>query len=408
MYLKKTALTLSIATALLLSACGGDNNDDQHAEGGISGTGVAVGTITAFGSIWVNGVRYDVSDSRFTRNGEAASGQGEYRIGEVVTIEGTVNADGVSGTAKSVDFNAALNGTVSKASTDGNSIEILGQTVITSAQTIFHGFRTLNALKVGNVVEVSGYLLQDKIQATSITLKQQAFSDGQSTLEVKGTVSNVNLNAQTFQLGQLLVDYATARLELPTSAPQAGQYVEVESRQAVVNNRLVASSVELEDERPVFDAGLELELEGLVTEFTSSVQFKVNGQPVITNANTRFEHGIAADIKLNTLLEVEGRVNSNGELIAEEISFQQRSEADSREVEGFITAINQNTKEILVQGVTVLVDNRTTLIDEVNDRDISIQFSDLKVNDFVDIDGSRLNDGRILALKVERELPDND
>lgn len=406
MHLKQ--IVLGMATCLVLSACGDGGGNTQLTEGGISGTGISFGTITGFGSIWVNGVRYDVSNARFTRDGATASGQAEYRIGEVVTIKGAVNVDGVSGKAESVEFDDILEGTVSQVSTDGKTFDVLGQTVTASALTAFYGFGELTELQVGNVVEISGYGLQGGISATSITLKQSTFAANESMLEVKGTISNVDLNAQTFQLGQLEVDYANATLELPGNAPQAGQYVEVKSNQALQGSLLVASSIEVEDERPVFGSGQELELEGVVTAFTSLVQFEVNGQPVTTTASTRFEHGIAADVKLNTLLEVDGRVDSDGVLIAEEVSLKQRSSADASELEGRITALNTATQEIMIQGEIVLVDNRTTLIDDVNEQHTSIQFADLKVNDFIEIDGSRLNDGRILALKIEREAPETD
>ena len=402
MHLKRIAL--SVVTCFLLSSCA-DSGNTQLSEGGIGGTGISMGTITGFGSIWVNGVRYDVSAASFTRDGIAASGQNDYRIGEVVTINGTVNADGVSGKASSVEFDDILEGTVSKASTDGVIIEVLGQTVTKDALTVLHGFAALTELQVGNVVEVSGYTLPGGIRATSIVLKQSTFTANESMLEIKGTISAVDTNAKTFNLGQWLVDYANASLDLPGSAPQAGQYVEVKSTQALQGNRLIAASVELEDERPEFDSGQELELEGVVTAFTSSVQFSVNGQPVITDANTRFENGIAADIRLDTLLEVEGSINAQGVLVAEEVSLKQRSESGAQELEGLITALNPATQEIIIQNVTVLVDNSTRLLDEQNERYVSIGFTDLKVNDFIEINGSRLNDGRLLALKIEREEP---
>ncbi|MGB0847927.1 MAG: DUF5666 domain-containing protein [Thiolinea sp.] len=404
MFLKRAAL--SAVTCCLLSAC--MSGDLQLSEGGIGGTGIAFGTITGFGSIWVNGVRYDVSNASFTRDGASASGQGDYRIGEVVTINGSVNADGVSGTASSVEFDDLLEGPVSTASTDGSTISILGQTVRTDAHTVLHGFAALQALQAGNVVEVSGYRVASEIRATSITLKQSTFTANQSMLEVKGTVGAVDLVARTFVLGQWLVDYTNASLELPGNMPQTGQYVEVKSAQAPQGNRLLATEVELEDERPVFGSGAEVELEGIVTAFTSSVQFSVNGQPVITNASTRFKYGIPADVQLNTQLEVEGTIDANGVLVAEEVSLQQRSESDSSELEGRITALNAATQEIMLSGMTIVVDSRTSLVAEINDRYVSLQFADLRVNDLIEVDGSRLNDGRILALKIERKTDEQD
>jgi len=400
-------LIATVVTSLLLTSCGGGALN--LSEGGIGGSGFSIGKITAFGSIWVNGVRYDVSQAQFTRDGAAASGQGDYRIGETVTIGGSVNADGVSGVANSVVFKDALEGTVTAASSDGVMIIVMGQTVLTDALTVFHGFVLLTDLQFDNVVEISGsYDANGLLKATSITLKQTTFTPGESILEVKGTLRDVDLNAKTFTLGSLLIDYSIATLNLSGTSPMAGQYVEVKSLQALQGNTLIASEVELEDEFQQFGEGQEIELEGFVTSFTDANHFSVNGQAVITNGSTQFENGSAADIALNALIEVEGQIDSNGILIAEEVSLKQGSSADEVELEGFITMLNQATREFTVSGVTVLVDNSTSIQDETNDSERSIQFSNLSTNDDVKVKGTRLSDGRVLALRIERESPEGD
>ena len=404
MKLKRTLL--SAATCLLLSSCGGgDMLTAGIGGGGIGGTGISMGTIAGFGSIWVNGVRYDVSNASFTRDGASVSGQGDYRIGEVVTITGSVNADGVSGVANSVEYDDSLEGTVSAASTDGETLSVLGVTVRVDALTLLHGFNALTDLQAGNVVEISGYKQQDTIRATSIILKQATFTDNQSTIEIKGTVSDVDLIAKTFKLGTLVVDYASASLSMPNNLVTAGQFVEVKSRQAPQGNRLIASEVELKDEYPNYNNGQEVELEGLVTSFSSILQFSVNGQPTTTNASTTYEYGLASDVQLNSLVEVKGTINSNGVLLAEEVSLKQGNQSDSLEIEGRITTIDLAAMTLMVNGVTISVDNHTSLFDEINDRYVTIQVSDLRINDYVEVDSSLLSDGRTLALKIERESP---
>jgi len=396
-----------ITASLLLTSCGGGALN--LTEGGIGGSGYSIGSITAFGSIWVNGVRYDVSQAQFIRDGSIASGQNDYRIGELVTIGGFVNADGVSGTATSVEFKDALEGSVTASSRDGSTITVMGKTILTDALSVFHGFTLLTDLQYGNVVEISGrYDANGLLKATSITLLQTSFTPNESMLEVKGFISNVDLAAQTFDLDQLIIDYSAASLDLPNNTPANGQYVEVKSLQALRNTTLIASEVGLESEYQQFDEGQELELEGLVTALISSAQFTVNGQSVETNAGTRFEYGTANDIVLNALIEVEGQINVNGILIAEEVSLKQSGQTDAVELEGPITMINQATQEITLQGVTVLIDGSTSLQSEVNDQETSIQFSDLQLNDFVEVDGTRLSNGSILALRIEREFPGED
>jgi hypothetical protein len=124
----------------------------------------------------------------------------------------------------------------------------------------------------------------------------------------------------------------------------------------------------------------------------------------VTNSSTRFEHGTSADIKLNSLLEVEGDINASGVLIATEVSIKQSDSDTSSELEGRILALDQVDRTLILESSTVvLVDNNTRITEEVNDRYISLSFEDLRVNDEIEMYGSRLNDGRILALSIERE-----
>ena len=67
----------------LLWACTAE--DDQLAEGGIGGTGITSGPINGFGSIIVNGVRFDVAQAEILFNGVAAVEQ-RLRPGMVVQV----------------------------------------------------------------------------------------------------------------------------------------------------------------------------------------------------------------------------------------------------------------------------------------------------------------------------------
>jgi hypothetical protein len=64
-----------------------------------------------------------------------------------------------------------------------------------------------------------------------------------------------------------------------------------------------------------------MEIEGIITEIVSANIFSVNGQRVRTTSETRFENGTKTDIEVNTGVEVEGVVDTNGSLIAEEVEF---------------------------------------------------------------------------------------
>ncbi|MGB5600646.1 MAG: DUF5666 domain-containing protein [Thiothrix litoralis] len=318
--MKIRAMVVSMLLAVLLVACVGSNSL-QLATGGIGGTGIASGPITGFGSIFVNGVEYEIDTATLTRNGHPATGQNEYRIGEYVVVKGTVNADGLTGTATEVAFSNELEGTVTAETTDGVSIGIMGQVIRTNALTVFHGFTQLAELAVDNVVEVSGVRDgQDVLLATSMTLKQLRYEPGTVT-ELKGLVRQLDAVNKTFLIGGLLVDYSTAVWKDFGAATLAnGQYVEAKTRQVLQGNRLLAYEIELENEYDHYDNGAKVELEGVVTRFVSIADFSVNRQAVVTTATTEFEDGAASALRLNALVEVEGQINAQGILVADEVS----------------------------------------------------------------------------------------
>ena len=197
-----------------LNSCGGGIDVASNGSDGITGTGVTAGRVTSFGSIYVNGIKFDVDSATFSRDGAASSGQSEYSVGEYVVIKGSVDDSdpaNPTGTAEEVIFEDILDGEVTEASADNLTIKVLGQSIeIDSNTTLLDDrdgstsdtFPNLTDLIVGNMVEVSGVRDADGlIKATSIKLKEDSFVVGESENEIKGTVSSLNTSDETFMLG---------------------------------------------------------------------------------------------------------------------------------------------------------------------------------------------------------------
>ena len=131
--------------AIFLAACGGGGSSSAPAPDpdpnpggpvqGITGTGFAVGPITGFGSVIVNGVTYDTDSATFTRDGLAAT-QSDFSVGQFVIVSGTID-DSTSGTADTVIFDDNVDGPVTSVDDVARSFVILGQTVLVSATTSF-------------------------------------------------------------------------------------------------------------------------------------------------------------------------------------------------------------------------------------------------------------------------------
>ena len=391
---------LILTSSLLMTACA----ETQLAEGGIGGTGISVGPITGFGSIIQNGVRYDVSQAHFIRDGVVVANQSQYRVGEIVKINGTINADGVTGQATQVDYGSLLQGQITALGTDGKSIYVLNQLVRTDSLTVFHGIKLLTDLSLGNVVQISGARdAQGVIRANSLTRQQTSFIAGTSSQLIEGRITKVDPLTHTLVVNGLSIDYSHV---VPNTLPTVNQYVRVTSKEGLQNNSLVASNYTMAQEFVEFTQGEEAELEGLVTAFISTSRFAINGQLVVTTAETEFENSMPADIKLNALIEAEGRINTQGELVAEEVSVRQASTTQTRELEGKVAEINYNTQTFKLLSNTFLVDASTIILHKAEDQETSLRFTDLHLNDHLEIKARQLADGRLLALRIERDVED--
>ena len=130
---------LNVLLILLLPvgfvSCGAND----YAGGGIGGTGISVGKITASGTgtVDVNGIKFDTSNAAVTLDG-MTGGQSKLKRGMVVKIAGTFNPDGTTGVAANIEFKDILEGPVD--SVGSNTLIVLGQTVNVSSSTNYDDF----------------------------------------------------------------------------------------------------------------------------------------------------------------------------------------------------------------------------------------------------------------------------
>ncbi|MBI3609560.1 MAG: hypothetical protein HY204_02525 [Nitrospirae bacterium] len=305
-----------LLTAVISISCSGGGSSHTTASGGV------VGKITGFGSVFVNGVEFDTTGTTITKDGDAAA-QDDLAIGMVVTVHGTFNADGTTGSASSIEYKDDLEGVIQDINAPNLTLTVMSQKVVADAATRYENVGDFSGLNVGNVIEVSGFVNADgSIQATFIELKAPQHISG-TEIELKGKITSLDPLAMTFLIGDQKVDYSHATLE-PTGLVLAdGLYVEVKSTTGIDSaGALTASKVKAEDNSVGGSEGDELKIEGYVTRYVSATDFDINGQPVATTSLTTFKDGTAAMIGLNVLLEAEGTLDADGVLIAREISFE--------------------------------------------------------------------------------------
>ena len=302
------AALLAAALASLLSACGV----------GQDGTGAApdtqaTGVVTGFGSVVVDGVHYDLSGADISTDGTSGRSQGDLRVGMVVTVSGTLAADGNSGTAAKVVYESLLRGALDE--TPGTSaLRVLGQRITVDSTTVFEGVDTLADLRQLDALEVSGFTDPAGGFRATWVRKESTASPSQLT----GFISGVNGNM--VQLAGLNVNIANATLEgVSANGLAVGQRVRVLLQAPPAAGAAVATRLLL------LDAGLlgalrRQALHGLVNQWNpTALTLLLDRQNVRLSASTVFQEGTLADIGNGARIAVSGTRGNDGVLAAERV-----------------------------------------------------------------------------------------
>jgi Domain of unknown function (DUF5666) len=382
----KTLTTLAATAALaLLAACGGGGGSGTapppDGGNGTSASAIAYGTITAFGSVWVNGVEYETG-SAAVRFDDSPGGADDLRVGMVVRIDGS--ADDRSASAITVD--SAVKGRV-EAVLDANRMIVMGQTIRIDAQTLFDNGVVPAA---GDVVEVHGLVAGDGAIAAGYVERKSKLAD--PPFAVKGLVKNHDTVAQSFAIGALLVRYGagTTVSDLPGGSWN-GLQVEVKGTNCAgspVCGTLSASKVE--PDGLGVDTTPHTEFEGYVTLLTAD-GFVLGAQRVVVTPATRWEGGVASEVAVGTKLEVEGSI-AGGVLTAVKVSLR-----DNVRLEGNVTSVNAAAGTITLAGlpgVTIGVDSLTELEDLAS-------LSSLPLSSHVRVRGRSAGGSAVAASELE-------
>lgn len=392
---------MALLVAALLAGCGGGGGGGGTTAA-VSTTGTSTGTVSAFGSVYVNGVKYDTTGIPIRVNG-VASTQTALSVGDVVTVTGSSN--GITGVATSIEYWADVEGPISAVNAAGNTLTVFGQAVIVNNTTVFDGegvttttgLTGLTPLLVNNMIEVSGFRdANGAIVASRIEKKTANFVAG-AAVEVKGTVSNHT--ATTFMIGALTVNYVSAPAGLAN-----GVTVEVKGTAQLAAGPLAASIIEIEDSVAAPD-GNRGEIEGYITNFVSASNFKLSGQTV-NAANATFEHGTAANLADGVKVEVEGTM-SGGVLVASEVEFEESTTiAINIEIEALVEAITATSITLL--GQTFTYDVQTQMEDETSALSLNSGniVTRITTSSYVSVRGYKDSSGNLIATRIEvKALP---
>lgn len=391
--------------SLLLSCApgGGDTADT----GGMSGTGISQGAVTAFGSIYVNGIQWDVSNATVEFDGEVVSDT-DLRLGMVVRVESDFQVTGTTGIARSVFFDDSLEGPINTDPVDivpgglQKTFDVLGTTVVIhEIDTVYDGDAGFATLVADDVVEISGFVGDNgTIQATRVDLKGQFPAN--SDAELRDVVSNLIKNLDgtgSFNLRSVLVSYTTATaFEDVTLANLSNEdFIEAKGILRSTGSHLDATKIELEEQGLGDGNADEAEIEGVVSRLVSDTSFSVGGTKVdATNAD--FEP-LGFIVMNGSPVEVEGRL-VEGVLVANQV----KSEADDENVriEAAVVSIDSDARTLSILGLTVSADGQTQIQDS-QDEDGNFRFDEIQPGDWLQIRGRQTGSAAVLATLIERD-----
>jgi len=342
------------AAAALLAGCGGGGDTGTSSlpagNSGANTSSFAAGAISGFGSVIVNGVRFDDSAARIVDDDGRAGDSSALKLGMRVEIDGGAVSDDGTGpraAAKEIRFGSELVGPVAGVDATAKSLVILGQTVLVVDTTVIDdrlvgGFA---AITVGSLVEVHG--TRDAVTGaiTATRIEPTAAAAG---FKLRGVVAHLDSTAKTFTIGAALVSYAGVS---PVPANLAnGLIVRVRVQPTPVAGALVATRIDVAT--PRVDDANEAEIEGSITALTSSASFSVNGIAVDASSAT-FPQGTTG-LVLGAQVEVHG-TSSNGVVMASRVEVEDRAQrhAEGFELHGAITALDTGAKTFVLRGVSV-------------------------------------------------------
>ncbi|HEY8881262.1 MAG TPA: DUF5666 domain-containing protein [Roseateles sp.] len=316
------ALGCALSTAVLVACGGGGAAADAPAQAptapppsapAASTASVVDGTITGFGSVIIDGQRFDDSLAKVMfanrPDMQTAGTLGDLHTG--MRVQGDLK-DGV---LQNLVVNFALVGTVGAVDAAAGTLNVFGQTIKTTATgqlpTVFEGFSSLSQLAVGDLVKVSGTVAGDgSITATRIERKAK---DGTELFRISGAVQGLDTAAKTFALvgnTSVTVSYADAKL-LPTGAViENGKLVSVVATQAPASSGgksvLNASMVEVKA-RKLPDSS-DTTVGGPVSDFQSLSSLRIGDVLVDASTATLKEGTVAADVANGAQAQAHGSV----------------------------------------------------------------------------------------------------
>lgn len=326
--------TVVTSTSILLAACGAGSGSNTSSTPSVSDNtdistkSVALGSITGFGSVIVDGVIFNDATTTvtFETNPDLPSVQttSDLKLGMQVEMKHA------NGAASEIFVVSTLRGPVTAVDAVNSKLTVLGQSIsVTSTgveATALEGFASFADIKVNDWIEV--HAIENADGSFKATRIERESSSESTSIKIGGKLANLDATAKTFKLGAMTINYADASVR-PTGVVLANaQRVFVFSDAAPVGGVLSVKKLRVRDHRfPGIGSG---NVGGLITDFVSAANFLVAGVKIDASA-AKFENGSATDLLNGAAVRIKGSLK-DGVLMAVAVEFKGKSGAESGQV----------------------------------------------------------------------------
>lgn len=381
--------TFAALAASALVACGGVL---QLAE--IEGSGYSDGSASGYGSIYVNGTRFDTDTARITVDGAPAD-EAALDIGMQLQIDGDV----LAGVASQIVFDRDLQGPVDAIDranllSPNATLTVLGQIVRVDSRTRYVG-TDLDSLSTDMSVAVSGLRDSDGgLQATWVALRNSFYTAGGDGVDVEGVVTAIDGNEAT--VGALLVDLGSTAL---AGLVTAGDRIETFGLQP---NRGGTLNAELATFAPLARnaTGPQVQLDGLVTALNGDL-FSIGNQQFDGSQAVR-DDSSALPIEVGARVIVSGTQSDGGTISANRVVLLPRADIS---LTGTVAGIDTDNAQLNVLGQTLQLQPHTQFIDDSDAGLRRFRTADLSVGDSVQMLAYATADGLLAVARLRRVDP---
>lgn len=411
---------LALVAAAVLAACGGggtgpsaefsSGSSGSSSSGSTGSTGststpssaTSSGTITAFGSVFVNGHEFSTNAVRVIDDdsGTASSDTSGLEVGQVVDVVPAAGSTTAAPVASEIHVHPLARGYVDAIDAGASTLSVMGQTVQLDAATVFADHRAClsaasspcaavaglsglvatagsgSSAVAGNYVSVDGFLYAGgssgaQIVATLVSVRDMP-AGAATAFKVEGSV--VATAASSVTIGGLAVDLSAARCiasgaVVPcATAFSAGQVVSAFAAAApgLPATSFTAADALLRPRMVVQTAGAAVELEGAVSSVSTAAPASLVVRGVGIDASA-LPTGSSLPAVGDRVL-VTGTVAAGGNAItASAIKVLRAARAATYGFEGDVSGVTAGSGTgsyvVTLLGQSVAVDVRTQLLD---------------------------------------------